>query len=98
VETAANSSCGTLCKRAGNRSDGRPLPRLCDRNVDYVHKGHDLDEPPGIVPGAKAVLQPGMTIVLHPSAMDKNGDGIFIGNSYVITKAGYEPLTMSVGT
>ena len=54
--------------------------------------GHDLDEPPAIVPQDDTVLQPGMTIVVHPCVMDKNGDGVFIGDTYLVTEKGNEPL------
>ncbi len=54
--------------------------------------GHDLDEPPAIVPQDETVLQPGMTIVIHPCVMDTNGDGVFIGDTYLVTEKGNEPL------
>ncbi len=54
--------------------------------------GHDLDEPPAIVPQDDTVLQSGMTIVIHPCVMDKNGDGVFIGDTYLVTEKGNEPL------
>jgi Xaa-Pro dipeptidase len=54
--------------------------------------GHDLDEPPVIMVEDKTVLQPGMTIVVHPSVMDKNGEGVFAGDSYLVTEAGRERL------
>lgn len=54
--------------------------------------GHDLDEPPAITIEDKTILKPGMTIVIHPCLMDKNGEGVFIGDSYLITEAGWERL------
>ena len=54
--------------------------------------GHDLDEPPAIVPEDQTVLRPGMTLVIHPCLMDKNGDGVFLGDSYLVTETGVEPL------
>ncbi len=54
--------------------------------------GHDLDEPPAIVPQDGTVLRPGMTIVVHPCVMDRNGDGVFIGDTYLVTETGNEPL------
>lgn len=54
--------------------------------------GHDLDEPPAIVAWDETVLQPGMTIVIHPCVMDQNGDGVFMGDSYLVTEKGAEPL------
>jgi len=54
--------------------------------------GHDLDEPPAIVLEDKSVIKPGMIIVVHPSVMDKNGEGTFFGDSYLVTEAGWERL------
>jgi len=59
--------------------------------------GHELDEPPGIVAGNGTVFKPGMTIVLHPSMMDANGDGVFVGDSYLLTETGWERLTTNTG-
>jgi Xaa-Pro aminopeptidase len=58
--------------------------------------GHELDEPPGVVADGTTVFKPGMTIVLHPSVMDENGDGVFAGDSYLITEAGWERLTTTI--
>jgi hypothetical protein len=33
-----------------------------------------------------------MTIVIHPCVMDKNGEGVFLGDSYLITDTGWERL------
>jgi Xaa-Pro aminopeptidase len=54
--------------------------------------GHDLDEPPAIVAEDETILSPGMTIVVHPSVMDEKGDGVFIGDSYLVTDTGWEQL------
>ncbi len=54
--------------------------------------GHDLDEPPAIVLEDHTVLQPGMTIVIHPCVMDHSGVGVFLGDSYLITDTGWERL------
>ena len=59
--------------------------------------GHELDEPPGIVAGSETVFKPGMTIVLHPSVMDGKGDGVFLGDSYLVTETGCERLTTTAG-
>lgn len=58
--------------------------------------GHELDEPPGVVAGGATVFKTGMTIVLHPSMMDANGDGVFAGDSYLITDTGWERLTTTI--
>ena len=57
--------------------------------------GHDLDEPPAIVASDQTMLQPGMTIVVHPSVMDEDGDGVFLGSSYLITETGAESLNQT---
>ena len=54
--------------------------------------GHDLDEPPAIVVEDETILRAGMTIVIHPSVIDRNGDGVFMGDSYLITDTGWERL------
>ena len=54
--------------------------------------GHDLDEPPAIVSEDETILKPGMTIVVHPSVMDEKGDGVFIGDSYLVNDTGWERL------
>jgi len=98
---------GTTAQKLGVKAL-RPGNRACDvANVmkDYVEKagflylyrgghgmGHDLDEPPAIVPEDQTMLQPGMTIVVHPCVMDKNGDGVFVGDSYIVTEGEPEPL------
>jgi Xaa-Pro aminopeptidase len=86
----------------------KPGNRACDvakvmkdyveeAGYDYLYRGghsmgHDLDEPPAIVPEDETVLRPGMTLVIHPCVMDKNGDGVFMGDSYLVTETGAEPL------
>lgn len=57
--------------------------------------GHEHTEPPAIVVGDETVLQPGMTLVVHPCVMDANGDGVFFGDSYLITETGWERLHMT---
>lgn len=54
--------------------------------------GHEVDEPPAITPEDETPIQAGMTIVVHPCVMDKNGDGVFIGDSYLVTESGWERL------
>jgi len=86
----------------------RPGKRACDvanamkehvekANFIYPYRGghsmgHDLDEPPAIVPEDQTVLKAGMTIVVHPCVMDDGGDGVFLGDSYLVTETGAEPL------
>ena len=57
--------------------------------------GHDVDEAPAVVPEDETVVKPGMTLVIHPCLMDANGDGVFIGDSYLITEKGWERLNTS---
>lgn len=54
--------------------------------------GHDLDEPPAVVPEDETLLKPGMIVVIHPCLMEANGEGVFIGDSYLITQTGWERL------
>jgi Xaa-Pro aminopeptidase len=54
--------------------------------------GHDLDEPPAIVAEDETIFRAGMAIVVHPCVMDKNGEGVFIGDSYFVTETGWERL------
>jgi len=55
--------------------------------------GHDLDEPPpAIILEDETVIKPGMIIIIHPSVMDKNGEGTFFGDSYIVTETGWERL------
>jgi Xaa-Pro aminopeptidase len=98
---------GTVAQRMGVAAL-KPGNRACDvANVmkEYVEKagfrylyrgghsmGHDLDEPPAIVPEDQTVLRPGMTIVVHPCVMDENGDGVFIGDTHLVTETGSEAL------
>ncbi len=66
----------------------------------YVYRGghgmgHDLDEAPAIVPSDETVLKAGMTLVIHPSVIDKNGQGVFIGDSWLVTDNGPERLNQT---
>ena len=54
--------------------------------------GHEHTEPPAVTVNDETVLQPGMTLVIHPCVMDKNGDGVFCGDTYLITDTGWERL------
>ncbi len=57
--------------------------------------GHDLDEAPAVVPEDETVVKAGMLLVIHPCVMDANGDGVFIGDSYLITETGWDRLNTS---
>ena len=54
--------------------------------------GHEHTEPPAVVVDDETVLRPGMTLVIHPCVMDKNGEGVFCGDSYLVTETGWERL------
>lgn len=54
--------------------------------------GHEHTEPPAIVSEDETILQPGMTLVVHPCVMEKNGEGVFCGDSYLVTETGWERL------
>jgi Xaa-Pro aminopeptidase len=58
--------------------------------------GHDVDEPPAIVVEDETILRSGMTIVIHPCVMDKNGEGVFLGDSYLVTDTGWERLNTTL--
>lgn len=61
--------------------------------------GHSLGlehtEPPAVVPEDETTIRPGMTLVVHPSVVDKNGEGVFCGDSYLVTHNGWERLNTS---
>lgn len=54
--------------------------------------GHEHTEPPAVVIDDETAILPGMTLVIHPCVMDKNGDGVFCGDTYLITETGWERL------
>jgi len=96
---AAQQKGVTLLKPGNKASDAANAMKAYVEKAGYVYPyrgghslGHDLDEPPAIVPQDDTMLQPGMTIVVHPCVMDKSGDGVFIGDTYLITETGNEPL------
>jgi Xaa-Pro aminopeptidase len=60
--------------------------------------GHDVGEPPAIIVEDETILRSGMSIVVHPCVMDKNGEGVFIGDSYLITDTGWERLNTTFST
>lgn len=54
--------------------------------------GHEHTEAPAIVPRDETVIRPGMVLVVHPSVVDENGEGVFCGDTYLVTKTGWERL------
>jgi len=54
--------------------------------------GLDVSDLPAIVEEDATVLSPGMVIAVHPCVMDKNGEGVFVGDTYLITNTGWERL------
>jgi Xaa-Pro aminopeptidase len=54
--------------------------------------GHEHTEPPAVTVNDETVFQPGMTLVIHPCVMAENGDGVFCGDTYLITETGWERL------
>jgi Xaa-Pro aminopeptidase len=54
--------------------------------------GHEHTEPPAVVVDDETLIRPGMTLVIHPCVMDKNGEGVFTGDSYLVTETGWERL------
>jgi Xaa-Pro aminopeptidase len=86
--------------KPGNRASdvAKAMKELVEKaGYSYPYRGghgmgHDLDEPPAIVPEDDTTLRSGMTLVIHPCVMDKNGEGVFLGDSYLITDTGWERL------
>lgn len=54
--------------------------------------GHEHAEPPVLTVGDETVLEPGMTLVVHPSVTNKDNEGVFIGDTYIVTDTGWERL------
>lgn len=102
----AAQKAGLKLLKAGNRaSDVANAMKAVVEKAGYSYPyrgghsmGHDLDEPPAIVPEDGTVLRPGMTIVVHPCVMDTNGEGVFVGDSYLVTESGAEPLNTTFAT
>jgi len=99
IELAAQKEGLKLMKPGNRASDvARAMKDFIEKTgYSYPYRGghgmgHDLDEPPAIVLEDDTLLRPGMTIVIHPCVMDKNGEGVFIGDSYLITETGWERL------
>ena len=99
VGVAAHKAGVALLKPGNKASDVANVMKNYIEQAGYAYPyrgghsmGHDLDEPPAIVPEDQTILKPGMTIVIHPCVMDANGDGVFIGDSYLVTETGAEPL------
>jgi len=98
--TLSAQKAGLRLMKPGNRASdvARAMKELVEKaGYSYPYRGghgmgHDLDEPPAIVPEDDTTLRSGMTIVIHPCVMDKNGDGVFLGDSYLITDTGWERL------
>ncbi len=57
--------------------------------------GLELDELPVLAPGFEIELQPGMVIALEPKIFFPERGGVGIENTYLITAAGCENLTVS---
>jgi Xaa-Pro aminopeptidase len=102
--TLSAQEAGLRLMKPGNRASdvARAMKALVEKaGYSYPYRGghgmgHDLDEPPAIVPEDDTTLRSGMTIVVHPCAMDKSGDGVFLGDSYLITDTGWERLNIGL--
>ena len=96
----AAQKAGLKFMKPGNRASdvAKPMKEFIEKaGYSYPYRGghgmgHDLDEPPAIIPEDNTLLQSGMTIVIHPCVMDKSGEGVFLGDSYVVTDTGWERL------
>jgi len=58
--------------------------------------GHEHAEPPVLTIGDETILKPGMTLVVHPSVTNKNNEGVFLGDTYIVTETGWERLHTSL--
>ncbi|MEW6672676.1 MAG: Xaa-Pro peptidase family protein [Thermodesulfobacteriota bacterium] len=58
--------------------------------------GHEHAEPPVLTMGDETVLEPGMTLVVHPSVTNKDNEGVFLGDTYIVTETGWERIHNSL--
>ncbi len=57
--------------------------------------GLELDDLPVLASGFKAPLEPGMTVAVEPKIFFPGRGGVGIEDTYLITKTGFEKLTLS---
>ncbi|MFC1820819.1 M24 family metallopeptidase [Thermodesulfobacteriota bacterium] len=54
--------------------------------------GLDVDEFLSLDPQDETVIEPGMTIVIHPTVLGKDGERMMLGGTFMVTKNGQEAL------
>jgi len=70
------------------QSAGYEYPFRCGRGT-----GFSLLEKPQLVFGDKTILQPGMVLAVDGSVSVKKTFRAQVGDSFIVTENGYEPLT-----
>ncbi len=76
-----------VAMRAVVEGAGYSMPQRAGHGV-----GLEVDDRPALIPSNPAPLQPGMTVVVHPSVVVPGRGGVFLGGSYLITPGGHERL------
>ena len=70
------------------QSAGYEYPFRCGRGT-----GFSFLEKPQLVFGDKTILQPGMVLAVDGCVSVKKTSRAQVGDSFIVTKNGYEPLT-----
>jgi Xaa-Pro dipeptidase len=73
--------------RAVVEGAGYTMPQRAGHGV-----GLEVDERPALVPSNPTLLQPGMTVVVHPSVVIPEKGGVFMGGTFLLTSDGHEKL------
>jgi Xaa-Pro aminopeptidase len=73
--------------RAVVEKAGYTMPQRAGHGV-----GLDVDERPALIPSNPTPLEPGMTVVVHPSVVIPDKGGVFMGGTFLITPEGHEKL------
>ncbi|MBI2357365.1 MAG: aminopeptidase P family protein [Deltaproteobacteria bacterium] len=73
--------------RAVVEGAGYTMPQRAGHGV-----GLEVDERPALIPSNQITLQPGMTVVVHPSVVIPERGGVFMGGTFLITPHGHEKL------
>lgn len=73
--------------RAVVEKAGYTMPQRAGHGV-----GLDVDERPALIPSNRTPLEPGMTVVVHPSVVIPERGGVFLGGTFLITPKGHEKL------
>ena len=69
---------------------GYTMPQRAGHGV-----GLEVDERPALIPSNPTPLQPGMTVVVHPSVVAPERGGVFLGGTFLLTPGGHEQLFRS---